>query len=232
MIHDILCDDTYHKIEAMNHDDISSSQQTISLYWRCGCGKIQLELTTKPWLVTNCHCHSCVAPSRYLDEKYTTQTQHVSAISDGGAALAFFHPNDIKFATATSKDDDEPLVFLSCLKVGEDGKPVRKYCKSCGTLFGIVKSQLCAVNRISLYMDKEGTQRYKPQSTSITNTMKKYAFDPDKVPEPSYYMAPLSICLKFVNAYFNPFGQRADEELLKKFEVDDSAATVVPITWE
>ena len=40
------------------------------MYWRCGCGKVELEISGEPWSVGNCHCHSCVASSRFLDEKY------------------------------------------------------------------------------------------------------------------------------------------------------------------
>merc|ERR1719183_235801 len=91
------------------------------MYWRCGCGKVKLEISGEPWSVGNCHCHSCVASSRFLDEKYQGEKNHTSAIASGGSSGAFFNPNDVKILT-------EDLPPMGCLKVGKDGKAVRK-CK-------------------------------------------------------------------------------------------------------
>jgi len=65
-----------------------------------------------------------VASSRFLDEKYKDEANHTSAIADKGSSGAFFNPNDVKILT----QDHPPM---GCLKVGKDGKAVRKYCNKC-----------------------------------------------------------------------------------------------------
>ena len=88
------------------------------MYWRCGCGKVQIEISGEPWSVGNCHCHSCVASSRFIDEKHNLEN-HVSGIASGGSAGAFFYPNDVKILT-------EDIPPFGCVKVGKDGRAVRK----------------------------------------------------------------------------------------------------------
>jgi len=196
----------------------------MTIYWRCGCGKVQLELSAEPWSVGNCHCHSCVASSRFLDEKYKDQENYASSIADGGSAGAFFMPNDVKVLT-------EELPPLGCLKVGKDGKAVRKYCKCCGTQFGVVMPQMWALNQNLLYSKKEGSEKYVPKMP-VNNVMKKFAFSPEEVPEPAFSIAPIRLIISFVSVIINPFGARTEKDVMEKLEVDTSLVEEVPITWE
>lgn len=196
-----------------------------TLYWKCGCGKVQLELSAEPWSVANCHCHSCVASSMFLDEKYKGEEKHTSAIAkEGGAAVTFFMPNDV---TVLTEED----LHLGCLKVGPKGKPARKYVKCCGTQFGVAMKAFWALNRNALYRDREGTQHYVPDQP-VGNSMKRFAFDQAKVPEPSASIAPLGEIFTFACVVINPFGQSTKKETMELFEVDASTADEVPITWE
>jgi hypothetical protein len=98
---------------AYNHTARDHADMTI--YWRCGCGKVQLELSAEPWSVGNCHCHSCVASSRFLDEKYKDQENYASSIADGGSAGAFFMPNDVKVLT-------EELPPMGCSRLAKTAR--------------------------------------------------------------------------------------------------------------
>ena len=196
---------------------------TTTLYWRCGCGKVQLELNAEPWNVVNCHCHSCVASSRFLDEKYTNEEKHTSGLNNGGTSGAFFMPNDVTLLT-----EDLPL---GCLKVGPKGKAIRKYAKCCGTQFGTVTKAFWGLNLSALYKDKEGAEKYAPEQP-LHNAMKKFAFDPDQVTEPSSSIAPLGTILQLVGVVINPLGPSTSKEILEKLEVDPSTVEEVPITWE
>merc|ERR1719183_682681 len=194
------------------------------MYWRCGCGKVELEISGEPWSVGNCHCHSCVASSRFLDEKYQGEKNHTSAIASGGSSGAFFNPNDVKILT-------EELPPMGCLKVGKDGKAVRKYCKCCGTQFGTVMPGFWGLNRNALYTDEEGKEKWIPKK-QITNSMMRFSFNPEEVPEPSYSIGPMKTIFGLIVAVINPFGQRTDKEVMKKFDVEASEVEEVPITWE
>ena len=62
--------------------------------------------------------------------------------------------------------------------------------------------------------------------------MKRFSFFPEEVPEPSYSIGPMRTIFGLIVAVINPFGQRTDKEVMKKFEVEASEVEEVPITWE
>ena len=194
------------------------------LYWKCGCGKLQLELDADPFNVSACHCHSCVASSKYLDDKYKDEPNYSSGITNGAAAGAFFMPDALKTAPGGE-------LIIGCLKVGPKGKSIRKYAKCCGTQLGVVEKAFIVLGLNSLYTNQECTDKYVPREP-VVNILKKYAFDPEKVPEPSYSIAPLGRTLKFLSVLITPFGPSTEKEILDKFLVDPAEAEEVPITWE
>ena len=104
-------------------------------------------------------------------------------------------------------------------------------CKCCGTQFGTVFPGLFILNRNALYTDKEGEIKYIPEK-QVSNAMAKWAFDPEEVPEPSYSIGPIGTMYGLITSLINPFGQRTDKEVMKKFEVEASEVEEVPITWE
>jgi len=103
-------------------------------------------------------------------------------------------------------------------------------CKCCGTQFGTVMPGFWGLNRNALYTDKEGKIQYIPKK-QITNAMRRYAFDPEEVPEPSYSIGPMKTIFGLIVAVINPFGQRTDKEVMKRLDVDVSEVEEVPITW-
>lgn len=59
--------------------------------------------------------------------------------------------------------------------------------------------------------------------------MKKCAFDPEKVPEPSFSMIRFSDVFGLLKVLFNPCAPKVtDKDLI----LDPKDADVVPITWE
>ena len=194
------------------------------LYWKCGCGNLQLELGADPFNVVSCHCHSCVASSMYLDKKYKGKPNYSSGIVNGAASGGFCMPDAL-----LAVSDGE--LNLGSLRVGPKGKSLRKYAKCCGTQIGVVEKAFITLGLNSLYTNKECTDKYVPREP-VANCMKKYAFDPEKVPEPSYSFAPVGAMLKFLAVLINPFGPSTRKDILDKFAVDHAEAEEVPITWE
>ena len=87
------------------------------------------------------------------------------------------------------------------------------------------------LNRNALYTDEEGKEKWIPKK-QITNSMKRFSFNPEEVPEPSYSIGPMKTIFGLIVAVINPFGQRTDKEVMKRLEVDVSEVEEVPITWE
>lgn len=195
------------------------------LWWKCGCGKVKLELSAQPWNVGNCHCHSCVASARFLDQKYNDDKNHVSQIDSGsgGASGAWFMPNEV---TVLTKDSE-----LGVLKVGPKGKAVRKYAKCCGSQVGVVHKAFWGLSLTMLYEDGGCTKKYV-HGEPLANAMAKFAFEPDKIPEPKYSLGPLRTVFKLLYVVVNPFGPSTEKETLDHFDVDPEKADEVPITWE
>lgn len=187
-----------------------------------------MKLTGEPIVVPNCHCHSCVAASKFIDEKHGDHKDHISGIDQGGSAGAMFKPNQVEAITELSPE------LFGCVKVGPKGKSVRKYVKCCGTQFGVAHPAFWGLNRNAMFEnnDDEGTTtKYVPAQAPV-NGMKKYAFDPDSVPEPSVNMAKAGDMFKFMGLMLNPFGQRINKDVLATVTLDDDVAEEVPITWE
>ncbi|KAL3907149.1 MAG: hypothetical protein SGILL_008989, partial [Bacillariaceae sp.] len=203
-----------------------STIRSPTLYWKCGCGKLQLKIHGEPWSTAVCHCHSCVATCRFIDEKYADVKDHVSGLLEGGSFGGFFKPNQI---TLLSEDlDDFPELGIT--KVGPKGKAVRKYVKCCGTRVGAVAKPFWCLNGNCLYEDAAHTKKYAP-SRSILHCQKNNSFDPEKVPPQAYGLAPISEILYLLGVLINPFGPSTDPSTLEKFDVDAETADVVPITW-
>eukprot|EP00579_Thalassiosira_antarctica_P020646 CAMPEP_0201966064 /NCGR_PEP_ID=MMETSP0904-20121228/11177_1 /ASSEMBLY_ACC=CAM_ASM_000553 /TAXON_ID=420261 /ORGANISM="Thalassiosira antarctica, Strain CCMP982" /LENGTH=142 /DNA_ID=CAMNT_0048513251 /DNA_START=65 /DNA_END=493 /DNA_ORIENTATION=+ len=135
----------------------------------------------------------------------------------------FSCPNDVTLLT-----EDLPL---GCLKVCPKGKAMRTYINCCGTQFGTVLKAFWGLNLNALYEDKEGAEKCIAEQP-LHNAMKKFAFDPDQVTEPSSSIAPLGTILQLVGVMTNLLGQSTNKEISEKLEVDPSTVEEVPITWE
>ena len=197
-----------------------------TLYWKCGCGKLKLKIDGEPFFNAACHCHSCVASSRFLDEKYSSKKDHVSASVEDGSFGGFFKPDQIEVLA-------ENLPDLGILKVGPKGKAVRKYVECCGTLVGAVEKPFWCLNGSCLYQDAECSKNYEPSSSRpIVHCQKSNSFDPSKVPAEAYRLAPFSSIMYLLWVLINPLGPSTDPDTLEKFAVDAEKADVVPITWE
>jgi hypothetical protein len=200
------------------------AEERRSLVWKCGCGKTQLKLKGEPWLVVNCCCRSCVASARFLDEKHSKNQDHTSGLVDGRAPFSFFQPDDLEEVTELSPE------LFGCLKVGPKGHTNRQYVKCCGTQFGLAMSGFWVLNRNAVY-EQDGTTTYVPVETPV-NTMKKYDFNPEAVPEPSSNMMPCGHIFKIMSVVMNPCGASIDKDVIKKMSADPASADEVPITWE
>eukprot|EP00339_Tiarina_fusa_P019216 CAMPEP_0117046898 /NCGR_PEP_ID=MMETSP0472-20121206/32420_1 /TAXON_ID=693140 ORGANISM="Tiarina fusus, Strain LIS" /NCGR_SAMPLE_ID=MMETSP0472 /ASSEMBLY_ACC=CAM_ASM_000603 /LENGTH=201 /DNA_ID=CAMNT_0004759411 /DNA_START=48 /DNA_END=653 /DNA_ORIENTATION=- len=195
-----------------------------SLVWKCGCGKTKLKLKGEPFLVANCCCHSCVAAARFLDEKHSSVKDHTSGLIDGLAPFSFFKPNQVELDTELSPE------LFGCVKVGPKGKPQRQYVKCCGTQFGSAMSACWGLNRNAVF-EQDGETKFVPAATPV-NIMKKYAFNPEDIPEPSSNMMPFGDMFKVMSIMMNPFGPSVDKAVLQKVTADPTSAEEVPVTWE
>lgn len=184
--------------------------------FKCKCGAIQFELTGDPVLNCNCHCHSCVATCRYIDEK----KGGTSGIKDHGVAFSFFKPDQIGKLPDSLKE-------LGAVKVGDNGKNLRLFAQCCGTSLGFANPKLIGLNRNAIY-ENDGKE-YQP-SDPVINGRKKDAFDQSIVPEPSHNMYPISFLLKMIGPMLNPFGPKFGEDG-KVFFPDLAKAETVEITW-
>ena len=81
---------------------------------------------------------------------------------------------------------------------------------------------------LSVFQD--GTP-YVP-SKPVLNLMKKHAFDPDKVPEPSHETFPISGMIGFIPLILGFGGKVAPKDAALYAGKDLSKVEVVPITWE
>lgn len=88
--------------------------------WECPCGKFVAKLSGPPAFDFNCHCHSCVAPARYLDAKFPAGQ---TALVGGAVGKVFWLLKDIELPEGDG---------LSFLKVGPDGENIRAFTSCCG----------------------------------------------------------------------------------------------------
>jgi hypothetical protein len=133
-------------------------------------------------------------------------------------------PNKVEEDTELSSE------LFGCVKVGPKGKPQRQYVKCCGRQFGSAMPPCWALNRNAVY-EQDGTTKYVPVETPV-NIMKKYAFNPEEVPESSSNMMSCGDMVKMMSTMMNPFGASVDKAILKKVAADPASADEVPITWE
>uniref|UniRef100_A0A7R9Z569 CENP-V/GFA domain-containing protein n=1 Tax=Pseudictyota dubia TaxID=2749911 RepID=A0A7R9Z569_9STRA len=204
--------------------------------WRCGCGDLTFKIRGEPALNMNCHCHSCVAYARFVDaqsEKIGGDGKGTSILSEGdGVAMACFWPDQVKITR------DLASGRLNFVKVGHDGKPRRSYAKCCGTAMMGAEPRMWALNRNCIFeedADSSGDdvlRRYEPED-KVCNVMKKHAFDPEKVPEPSADTVGFGDMVTFFGVLMNPLGKKIEKDVLETFRPSaESTVEVVPITWE
>ncbi|KAL7554292.1 LOW QUALITY PROTEIN: hypothetical protein ACHAWF_017938 [Thalassiosira exigua] len=195
------------------------------LIFKCKCGAIQAEIKGKPKADENCHCHSCVASAQFVESK--PAYDGISMLtSEGGVAFSLVKGNIINFTSDILSEEARKNIDF----VGEKGKLARTYCKGCGTMIGGFKSNFAFLNRRAVF-NEDGTP-YEP-SGPVLNIMKKHAFDPVKVPEPSANTFPFSGILGFIPLLLGFGGKVAPNDSALYCSKDMmSKIEAVPITWE
>mmetsp|Transcript_14603 Transcript_14603/g.29987 ORF Transcript_14603/g.29987 Transcript_14603/m.29987 type:complete len:202 (-) Transcript_14603:126-731(-) len=196
---------------------------------KCGCGAFQAKIKGDSVASFNCHCHSCVAASRFIDERHgdILNNGHTSALDyTGGCAVSVHWISNVDFI-----GDSDPLDRLGYVKVGEKGTIPRYYTKCCGTqIITLVQGYLhCGLNRNAVY--EEDGEKYAPAVAPV-NIMAKSAFNPAVVPNPKSDFAPLGLIFKFIPLF--TLGSLGIGKSKVKFNTSPemSKAEVVPITWE
>jgi hypothetical protein len=91
--------------------------------WVCKCGQFKVKLIGEPYIVFNCHCHSCSACARYADESLGGTSAISDASTNSGAAKAFYYLKNVEC------EDENPEEKLGFIKVGQAGKIARSYTK-------------------------------------------------------------------------------------------------------
>ena len=200
--------------------------------FKCGCGELKFTLHGSPWLDANCHCHSCVASSRFIHENHGKEKNGTIAIeSNGGSVFSMYRLAKVDFP-----DDVDPRENLGCVKVGDKGKMLRYYTKCCGTqVFTVTEMGTDpGFNRNAIYegnLDDE--TKYIPTKTPI-NIMTKYAFGPkEDIPDPKAEKASMGMIAKFLPKIISSsmgFGKGKNKFRARKEDLE--RAEVVPITWE
>jgi hypothetical protein len=190
--------------------------------WVCMCGAFKAKLKAPPVFEMNCHCHSCVAPARYLDAKYPETSK--SGLVNGGIGKAMFRLEDIEL----------PEGGLTYLKVGDNGEKIRSYTTCCGTLFNTSGGKRLTVAARPLtrnnIQNSDGSPYVSPETPTDVNT--KYAFDDYTLPEPHFEgRSPAA------SAGFSALAPLTDDAARTKydqswFKVGVEVNEVVPITWE
>ena len=191
--------------------------------WSCKCGEIQAKLSGEPLVNLACHCHSCVATARFIEEK-TNQSDLSSLKPNGGVNASLWAVSQIDFTNDLS--DSSGVSKIPFVRVGEKGIAVRCYTKCCGTqMANCVLGGVISFNRSGL--KNEDGSPFQPEE--ILNLNKKHAFDPSAVPESSHETVPLSVHFKVLFTAMNPFSKRVAD---KAFFPEADDILVVPITWE
>jgi hypothetical protein len=197
------------------------------LNWSCDCGSIKAKVLAPPVLNFDCHCHSCVAAARHIADTYTSKPSSTPLLSPttGGTAVSICAGRNVEFVSSL-KDETTGELKIKFVKVGETGKATRFYTTCCGTqVSNFLTPGLIAFNRNGL-KNEDGSKFVPPGD--VLNTMAKYAFNPDTVPEPKHARAPLSIFAKFLPLLIFGSGLKAKYPELFGAEKE---AEVVPITW-
>lgn len=218
----------------------------MALVWKCKCGEFQIKLKKEPIKCVNCHCHSCIAAARHIDEKRNGQGKNGTSSIDEttlGCAIAWVELKDTEFV------DENPSDKLDYCKVGEEGKVVRSYTKCCGSQVhcGCGKSHPVTFhmyNRNGIYNvneDGDGVTKYEPKGYTPPNIMSKFAFTNDDpsiiIPKPKYQYAPLSFPFYMlpsaIKAKFGMgLGSLSDDAMKAIYKDHEEVTEIVPITWK
>lgn len=201
--------------------------------YRCNCGKFKAKLTGLPVNSNVCHCHSCVAAGRYVDEKFGSK--NTSVLRNGGAYITTFTAANVEFEQPDFTDAEQHVDLLGWLKLGQNGEPFRAYTKCCGTLvFTLATKKLstyCGLNGNCIYLN-DGITPLQP-STEPINIMTKFAFEGDPVPEPKCNYVPLGFLWNVVKNVLIPLPfASAFKGKDAMFYNEKSTLDTVPITWE
>lgn len=200
-----------------------NSRETMSeLKWRCPCGSFEANLTAPPIFDFNCHCHSCVAPARYLSAKFPDSR---SALVHGGAGKSFFALTSVEL----------PVGGLSFLKVGEAGENIRAYTTCCGTLFNTAGGRQFPAGARPLTRNNiitaDGSAYMPSEEAFCGDCLCKFAYDDYTLPEPHFDGASDGLMAQFSGGMPpKPEDEAAFDE--RWFKVGSEVEEVVPITWE
>lgn len=171
-----------------------AKKEPLYLY-KCKCGKCQIKFAGEPVLNLNCHCHSCLAASKHISEKYPDGTSAV--VEGGGVGAALFRLVDV--VEADDLTDDQ----FGYVKVGDTGGNIRVYTKCCGSAVTISGGAAFPCNWIPIIRNgvvkaSDGTTPYVP-ATPVPETQVKCAADPASVPEPKFNVVPPKLAFAFVS---------------------------------
>lgn len=204
--------------------------ETKTLICRCACGKFQAKLTGLPQGSAVCHCHSCVAAGKFIDDKF--HGTNTSVLKNGGAFVVTFPASRINFITPDLSNVAAQNDMLGFVKIGEKGSPFRAYTKCCGTqIFTLVERNLstyCGFNGNCIY-EEDGVTPFRIGEEPV-NIMAKFAFDPKAVPDPKVNYVTLQVAFNIVKNILNPFAEKFKDEAI--FANENSTVDTVPITWE
>lgn len=179
-----------------------------------------------------CHCHSCVAAGRYLDEKFGPK--NTSVLRNGGSHITSFTAANIEFVKPDFTDAVQHADLLGWLRIGQHGQPFRAYTKCCGTLvFTLAQKSLstyCGLNGNCIYLN-DGVTPLQPSAEPI-NIMTKFAFDAEKVPEPKCNYVTLGLAWNMFKNALNPFASSTFKDKDAMFYNERNTLDTVPVTWE
>jgi hypothetical protein len=193
--------------------------------WVCKCGAFKAQLKAPPVFDMNCHCHSCVAPARYLDAKYP-ETSKSGLINGGAVGKTFFHLQDIEL----------PEGGLAYLKVGDGGEKIRSYTTCCGTLFNTSGGKCFPKAARPLTRNNIRNTDGSPYVSTETPTdvLTKYTYGDYTLPE-GHFEGPSPA----VMAGFSRLAPLSKDDTAAHakyhqswFKVGAEVNEVVPITWE
>mmetsp|Transcript_4663 Transcript_4663/g.9961 ORF Transcript_4663/g.9961 Transcript_4663/m.9961 type:complete len:198 (+) Transcript_4663:58-651(+) len=196
---------------------------TKEITFKCKCGDIELRIQGKMTHI-NCHCHSCVASVKCVEAK--EGFDGISGLDHDGAAFTLVRGTNVEYPTDMSTDEARSKIGF--VKVGEKGPHPRCYCTKCHTFVGAVAPSFVLLNRNALF--NEDGSKFVAEGP-VQNIMKKHAFDPSKVPEPSSSTAPFGLMMTFFPLIMG-FGKKKGAKNAAFFPEDMAKVEVVPITWE
>ena len=229
--------ESYHKKLPQETERLGSNSTTPTLlYWRCACGKFRADLKGEPVFNSNCHCHSCVAPARYLGHRGRGGIGIVnrafgvppgtSPIVNGGVGNTFFMIKDIELPPIEEKG-------LKFFKVGE-GDNIRSYTSCCGTLFctGGGKHYPVSARPLTRSCIKNlNGSPYRPDDQP-TECWIKHSFGDYKLPEPHFEGESPAHSVGIAKCAVRTTPDDANKLDERWFLSGQEVAESLPITWE